>query len=48
MVAYDLLAETKPLVQKYKALLQQLQNHRHFNGDPDFSTIDFDKQNWWE
>lgn len=45
---YDLLAATRPLVQTYKPLLQELHKDRYFCEDPDFSTLDFDEPYWRE
>ncbi len=46
--SYDLLIETKKLVQRYEPLLRKLQEHRDLQRDPDFSTLDFAKAQWWK
>jgi hypothetical protein len=44
--AYDLVQQTKPLVQKYKAQLKQVQQQPAWNQNKAFSTLNFDSNEW--
>jgi hypothetical protein len=46
IAAYDLDQQTKPMVQKYKAQLKQVQRQPEWNQNKAFSTPNFDSSEW--
>jgi hypothetical protein len=44
--AYDLVQQTRPMVQKYKAQLKQVQQQPAWNQNKAFSTLNFDSSEW--